>query len=580
MKNTFYLLTLLLLCAMLPLNAQQIHHAMSDKEKALMPQYLDNHSSSTRGFTNPPANTVRCMAEWEEIQGLCVAWTGFTEVVREIVRHAVTETQVYIFCDNATQVQNNLESNGIPTDNVTFVVEDFDSIWIRDYGPWSAYINDVDTLITVDWIYNRPRPNDDNSPQYISDLIETPFYEMTEAPYDLIHTGGNFMVDGLGTGFASELIIDENPDKSLAEINESLNAFLGIDRMILMPTLPYDVIHHIDMHMKLLDEETLLVGEYPEGSADGPQIEANLQYILDNFDSAFGTPYDVVRIPMPPDFGNDYPDTNGDYRTYTNLVFVNNAILLPVYEEQYDTTAIRILEEALPGYRIHGINSNQIIQALGAIHCITKGVGTSDPLRIVHQPIKQVDYELGNDQTAIATIQHPSGIASAQLMYATNTEGPFTGLEMNEGFNDNWSAIIPAEAFAETNQLYYYIAAESENGKQQTRPMPAPDGFWTVEVLGASSVNNVNLGTENKMQQIYPNPSNGITVVPLTTAQTCTGTLVLKDILGREVEMIHQGKFAPGEQNYFFISTDMAPGVYIVEWATELGLKTQSVIVK
>ena len=38
---------------------------------------------------------------------------------------------------------------------------------------------------------------------------------------------------------------------------------MGINRYITMPTLPYDGIHHIDMHMKLLDEETLLVGEYP-----------------------------------------------------------------------------------------------------------------------------------------------------------------------------------------------------------------------------------------------------------------------------------------------------------------------------
>ena len=42
------------------------------------------------------------------------------------------------------------------------------------------------------------------------------------------------------------------------------------------------------MHMKLLNEETLLVGEYPTGIADGPQIEANIQYVLANFQNTFG----------------------------------------------------------------------------------------------------------------------------------------------------------------------------------------------------------------------------------------------------------------------------------------------------
>ena len=38
---------------------------------------------------------------------------------------------------------------------------------------------------------------------------------------------------------------------------------MGIQTYILMETLPYDGIHHIDMHMKLLDEETILMAEYP-----------------------------------------------------------------------------------------------------------------------------------------------------------------------------------------------------------------------------------------------------------------------------------------------------------------------------
>ena len=35
-------------------------------------------------------------------------------------------------------------------------------------------------------------------------------------------------------------------------------------------------IHHVDMHMKLLDEETILVGEYPEGVSDYYLIESNI----------------------------------------------------------------------------------------------------------------------------------------------------------------------------------------------------------------------------------------------------------------------------------------------------------------
>jgi hypothetical protein len=30
------------------------------------------------------------------------------------------------------------------------------------------------------------------------------------------------------------------------------------------------------MHMRVIDEETIVIGEYPEGVSDGPQIEANI----------------------------------------------------------------------------------------------------------------------------------------------------------------------------------------------------------------------------------------------------------------------------------------------------------------
>ena len=48
----------------------------------------------------------------------------------------------------------------------------------------------------IDWIYNRPRPLDDAVPELMSQLTGLPIYTTTEVPYDLVHTGGNFMTDG------------------------------------------------------------------------------------------------------------------------------------------------------------------------------------------------------------------------------------------------------------------------------------------------------------------------------------------------------------------------------------------------
>ncbi|MBK6484735.1 MAG: hypothetical protein IPG01_16750 [Chitinophagaceae bacterium] len=66
--------------------------------------------------------------------------------------------------------------------------------------------------------------------------------------------------------------------------------------------------------------------------ADGPQIKASLQYIQNNFLNCYGRPYKIVRIPSLPSTSGQHPPS-GYYRTYTNSVFANKAIILPTYRQ-------------------------------------------------------------------------------------------------------------------------------------------------------------------------------------------------------------------------------------------------------
>jgi hypothetical protein len=232
------------------------------------------------------------MAEWEEIQTLVITWTSYTGILKQIVRAAKEECEVMIVCSNATTVQNYLLNSqyGGPLDdldNITFLVAPFNSVWTRDFGPESIYANEVDSLHLLDWLYNRPRPLDDGLSDELGVAKNIAVYSTTQAPYDLVHTGGNFMADGFGTAFSSELVDEENgPNgeynqtvRTSAGVDAMMQQFMGIapGRYVKMQRLLYDNINHIDMHMKLLDEETLLVGEFPAGLSDGPRIEQNVQ---------------------------------------------------------------------------------------------------------------------------------------------------------------------------------------------------------------------------------------------------------------------------------------------------------------
>jgi len=468
-------------------SAQTLPHKMTEAEKKIMPVYLENIQS--RGETTPPEFPVRAAAEWEEMQGVVISWQSFPGILTEIVRHSVDQGKVYIVTTNSSSVSSTLTSEGIALDSVVFLNEYANSIWIRDYGPSNVYKNNVDSLIFVDWIYNRPRPDDDAIPAALANEMGIPLYENTTEPYDLVGTGGNFMSDGFGLGFSSELIVEENPGHTEQEVRDIVQAFMGIDEYVLMETLPYDGIHHIDMHMKLLDEETLLVGQYPDGVADGPQIEANLQYVLNNYQTVFGTPFNVVRIPMPPDAYGNYPDDWGDYRTYTNALILNELVLVPIYGADTDEEALNIYREHMPGYEVVGIDCDDIIGLSGAIHCITHELGAHNPLLISHRKLKTADAVSRNHEVT-GYFEHKSGIESATVMYRTDTTAAFTPLSMAQNIDSTelWHAQIPVEAKADSVIVQYYLKATANSGKEQVRPMTAPEGYWTYSLDTAGNM--------------------------------------------------------------------------------------------
>ncbi len=546
-------------------------------------------------INTPPANSgIRAMAEWEELQALNITWTGFPAILKQIVAAGRLETQVLIITDDLAGTEDYLmtANTGGPAfadlTNVTLIEGNYNTIWARDYSANPVYGAVVDSLFMVDWIYNRPRPDDDASPELIANELSVPLYTTTATPYNLMNTGGNFMCDGFGTAFASDLVMEENdgngdyniayPSHTEAEIDEITQQFMGIDRYIKMPVLPYDGIHHIDMHMKLVNENTLLVAEYPDGVADGPQINANIEYVLANYNSMFDTPYNVVRIPSPPSVSGLYPDNNGAYRTYTNAVFVNNTIIFPTYREEYDTTAYRIWGEVCPGYTLVGIDcdnsGNNIISQSGAIHCITHAVGVAEPLLISHEPLPDT-YATTGTYSVSAYMNHKDGIDNGKLFYSLNGGDTWQEVSMTNTAENTWTANIPAQAVGTI--INYYIQGTATTGKVQVRPMPAPEGFWTFEVLGGVSV--AEMQTPD-FGGVFPNPANAITCLEINFKQKDNGQIYLIDMQGKKVMDVYAGNFNYGTNKFFFDAASLQAGVYRLVAQTTSSIIGYAVMVK
>jgi len=564
MKNTF---TLIFLIAYSQLSIAQSVHVMTPSEINEIPGFLQEKSFMQ--FTTPPVISVRTASQWEEMQGVLISWADYTNILTEIVDYAQEVATVYIATDDVAGATNDLQNAGVPLTNVVFMNVDINTIWARDFGPNTIYENEVSNLSLVDWKYNRTnRPADDAQPVNLAQEMNIPVYSTTIAPHKLVHTGGNWMSDGHGTAFSSKLVLDENGtgggwsmNLTEADIDSIEKHYMGITRYIKMETLPYDGIHHIDMHMKLLDEETLLVGEYPTGISDGPQIEANLNYVTSNFLNCYGRPYKVIRIPQPPSTAGNYPGApfgNGYYRTYTNALILNNLIIVPSYYEEYDTIAMRIWQESMPGYNIHFIPCNDIISQSGALHCITHEIGVVDPIFISHPHLLDT-YETVNPYEVKAYIKTTSGVNTAKVFWSIDTSLGYSMLNTTMALNDTFIANIPAQVAGTT--IWYYIQANSISGRTVSKPLVAPGGVYEFKILGSIG-GLANVENTADFFEPYPNPANESVTLGYYLSVNENVLIQLFDISGKEIFALDEKNINAGTHTFQLSTSALSAGIY------------------
>ena len=330
------------------------------------------------------------------------------------------------------------------------------------------------------------------------------------------------------------------------------------------------------MHMKLMNENTLLFSEYPSGISDGPQIEANIDYILNNFKTSDGEYFNIERIDMPTPPNGKWPNQGGNYYTYANMLFINNTILVPIYNISEDQVALDRIKEMMPGYKIQGIDCSSIIPLGGAIHCITHTIGVQDPLLINHFPIANQE-DNGNDYQITALASHRTGINNVKMYWTTDTAAVFNLVNMTPTSNplDEWKATIPNQNYGAT--VYYYFDATAVSGKNLTRPMSAPKGYFSFDVIGVTGLDQ--FSNQNLINRVYPNPAKAITAVDFNATEGEVFTISLITIEGRFVsEQIYTATNS-GINKWFFDASNLSDGLYLIKISYQKATQSKLLII-
>ena len=329
----------------------------------------------SRTITDPPNSIVYTPAEFDSVAGIIFAWEGYSTLLTELIKEVAEEDTAWVVVDNTSEensVINTLSNADVNMDHVVFQVIPTNSVWIRDYGPWWI-IEPENSRAIIDLVYNRPRPLDDAYPESAAEYFGINYYGL-----GLIEAGGNMLLDGQGAVIVSNVIFDGSqgfdPNLTQDQLEQYFLDYFGVHKVIVTPHLINDGTGHIDMFVKLINDTTIIVGEYENQSAGfsgNYDICNQVANQLANETNGAGRPFNIVRMPMP-------PYNNGITYTYINSLIVNNKVLVPIYgfsnEFASDDSILALYETIMPGVEAVGFDCNQIIPANGAIHCIAMKV--------------------------------------------------------------------------------------------------------------------------------------------------------------------------------------------------------------
>lgn len=248
----------------------------------------------------------------------------------------------------ASQVRYEMVQQGVPLDDVSFLVAALDSVWMRDYGPIILKAGNGARQV-ADLDYYPGRYDDDRFPAAYANHRGWPRVRVP-----LSYEGGNFACDGRGQGMSSRGVLWFNDDKTEAQVRAEFRK-LGCDRVEFFEPLADEGTTHIDMFARVMSDTEALVSRYPSGHRQYPIVEEAARKMV-----ALG--YRVTRV--------DSATSWDEYATYANSVLANGIALVPQYGvASRDQAALQAYTSL--GFRAVGIDSRQIIRYGGATHCLS-----------------------------------------------------------------------------------------------------------------------------------------------------------------------------------------------------------------
>jgi agmatine deiminase len=342
----------------------------------------------------PHTMDYRMPAEWAAHEGTFLGWPHeltdwpgkFAPIpwaFSEIVRHLARVERVYLLVEDRaaeSRVQLILKKSRVHLDNVQFMRVPTDRGWMRDSGP-ICVANDSGEVSFNHFVFNgwAKYPNHKKDSQAVSRINKLLQREIFLPMHDgrrVVLEGGSIDVNGLGTLLTTEeclqsKIQERNPGLGKNDYEQVFRDYLGVTHVVWLKNgIAGDDTHgHVDDLTRFVDSTTVVtIVEENKSDANYSALQENLA-LLQSAKDQDGKPLRIETLPMPAPV---FFDKQRLPASYANFYIANKLVLVPVFNDPNDRTALNTLAKLFPDREIVPIYCRDLVLGLGTIHCMTQ----------------------------------------------------------------------------------------------------------------------------------------------------------------------------------------------------------------
>ncbi|QOP42801.1 agmatine deiminase family protein [Sulfurimonas sediminis] len=298
-------------------------------------------------------------------------WADYLEEAQNIFVNIINAIKKYQKCLVVAYDTDAVQKHFSDTSNLEFVEYITDDTWARDCS--ALCVKEADATTLLDFTFNGwGNKFDAKKDNLMTQNIAHKYLPCKVEKIDFVLEGGAVESNGAGTILTTAACMhnkSRNPQFTPKEITKKLQEFFGAEQILYLHhgyLAGDDTDSHIDTLVRFIDENTIMYVTCKDTNDEHYKALKRMEEELQMLAKAYN--FRLIALPM---CDAVYFEGERLPATYANFLFVNSAVLVPVYGVTQDQEALKIFKQAFPHREIVAVDCSVLIRQHGSLHCVT-----------------------------------------------------------------------------------------------------------------------------------------------------------------------------------------------------------------